>query len=163
MENPSFVQSAEARLLFQYLRTVQKGEIATYEKMSEECGTKVFGGFPPLQTALKRLLRDHDTVFSVVRGVGFKHINSSEIVDEGASFLERQRKMANRSVERATKADFAELDLGRQAKLSAHISIMSTISMMTKESSVAKIEAKTAGKTELPVAETLRMFLAPSN
>jgi hypothetical protein len=159
MTKPTFQMSADARLLISHLRNATVGQDFSYEELSSVVSRPVGGGFGPLQTALRRLLRDHDMVFGVIRGKGLRRLDDKGIVDEGSSFASHIRRKARRSFERMSKADFAALPREYQARFSAHTSIMATIAHMTGTGQIAKLEnAMPSGKRELPVAETLRMF-----
>ncbi len=156
---PTFTMSSDARLLMSHLRTAKVGDEFTYASMSELLKRKVSGGFGPLQTALRRLLKDEDLVFGSIRGVGIKRLGDGEIVDEGATAMQRIRRASRRSFERVNKASFDKLTGEQQKKFTAHVSVMATISHMSTVKQVQQIENKIAqGTRELPLNETLRMF-----
>lgn len=159
MTNPIFQISADARLLIGHMQNATVGQQFSYDELSKVVSREVSGAFAPLHTALRRLLRDHDMVFGTIRGVGLKRLDDKGIVDEGTSSADRIRRRAKRSFERMNKADFAALPREYQARFSAHASIMATIAHLTTGSQVSRLERDMpAGKRELPVAETLRMF-----
>lgn len=159
MTNLTFEMSADARLLITHLKDATVGQEFSYKDLSKVVSRTVGGGFGPLQTAMKRLLRDKDMVFGVIRGVGIKRLDDKGIVDEGTAFSDRIRRGAKRSFERMSKADFSSLPREYQARFSAHTSIMASIAHMTSTTQIGKLEKDMpTGTRELPVAETLRMF-----
>ncbi|RWK61829.1 MAG: hypothetical protein EOR85_12820 [Mesorhizobium sp.] len=159
MKQPTFQMSADARLLMQVLQKAAIGDTVTYERLTAAISRPVAGGYGPLVTALRRLLRDHDMVFAVVHKVGLKRLNDSEIVAEGASAADSIRRKAARSIERQNKADFSKLNREEQARFSAQTAIMATVAMMTRQTSISRIENRVAsGIKQLPIADTLKMF-----
>ena len=70
MTKPSFLMSADARLLMQHLDTLNIGDITTYDELSKIISRDVKTVLFALKTAEKRLLRDAGKVFGVIRGVG---------------------------------------------------------------------------------------------
>lgn len=159
MTAPTFQMSADARLLISFLKSAKVGDEFTYEALSNVVSRPVNGGSAALQTAMKRLLRDSDMVFGIIRGKAIKRLDDKSIVDEGASFSNRIRRAARKSFERMAKADFNALPREYQAKFSAHTSVMATIAHMSTAAQMGKLERDIpSGKRELPIAETLRMF-----
>lgn len=158
-DKPTFQMSADARLLISHLRDAKVGDEFSYEALSAVISRKVSAASSALQTAMRRLLRDKDMVFGVIRGKAIRRLDDRGIVDEGASAGDRIRRAARRSFERMNKADFSALPREYQARFSASTSVMATIAHMTGGAQMAKLERDMPiGKRELPVAETLRMF-----
>jgi hypothetical protein len=159
MTNPIFQMSADARLLIQRMQKVEVGETITYEELGAAISKPVDGSTSALRTALLRLLRDHDHVFSCVHKVGFKRLNDGEIVAEGGQEAEKIRRKAKRSVERQLKADFAKLSREQQGRFTAQVSIMSSIAFISSGKQIDKISEKSSPEVkELPIAATLAMF-----
>lgn len=158
-DKPTFQLSADARLMISHLRNASVGQEFTYDELGKVISRKVDGGSTAIQTAMRRLLRDADMVFGVIRGKGIKRLDDRSIVDEGSSAADRIRRAARRSFERMSKADFSALPREYQQRFSAHTSIMATLAHMTGSAQIGKLEKQMpTGKRELPVADTLRMF-----
>lgn len=160
MTKPDFQMSSDARLILAHIRKKSVGEVATYDELSNVISSTVNGATGSLRTAMRRMLKDDDIVFAVVRGVGIKRLNDGEIVDESQSYSNAIRRKAKNSFERVSKVDFQKLTTQQQARASAQMSIMATLAHMTKQSTVSKIEARMpTGKQELPINDTLKLFV----
>jgi hypothetical protein len=160
MTKPSFALSAASRFMIQKLETVEIGQTVTYEELSAAAGEPVSGGNPALQTAIRRLRRDKDMVFAVIRKIGVKLLRDTETVDYASSYQSRVRHIARKSFEIGSKVDFATLPQQYQMKQSANASIMATLAQMTSSAKVMEIEKKMPeGKRELPINDTLKMFM----
>lgn len=163
MTNPRFQMSADARLLMQELQKASIGDLINDEALSSTIAKPISTANGALRTAFKRLLRDHDMVFGRIRKEGWKRLNDSEIVASGVSDVERIRRHSNRSVERQMKADFSKLSTADKSRFTAQVSILGSVAMMTKPSSVSKVAALApSDKAELPIAATLKMFSTPN-
>lgn len=159
MKRPSFQASAETRLLTQALEAVKPGDIITYEAMETASGADLKTNRGPLQTALRRMLRDHDAVFAAVRGVGYQRLVDGEIANEASVNTTRLRRQAMRNLERASKADVSALPASQQAKFTAALSVTAAIAQMTKPKEVERIASGLDdSKRELPIKETLAFF-----
>lgn len=158
-DKPTFQLSADSRLMISHLRGATVGQEFSYEDLGKVISRKVDGATSAIQTAMRRLLRDHDIVFATIRGKGIKRLDDKGIVDEGSSAADRIRRAARKSFERMSKADFSALPREYQQRFSAHTSVMATLAHMTSAAQIGKLEKEMpTGKRELPVAETLRMF-----
>lgn len=158
-DRPSFNATVETRLIYQELAKANIGDVIEYERLSEITSRQLETIRPNIQSAMRMALRNHDMVFAAVRGDGIKRLDDSEIVADGSAAIIRLRRRARRNLERQSKANFDNLSRPEQMRLSAEMSINSAVAMMTRESSVKKIEAKADPKRlGLPIRETLSMF-----
>lgn len=157
---PLFRLSAESRLLIGRLQKATVGEVITYAEMATLISHPVDGSTGALRTALLRVLRDYDMVFGAVVGVGMKRLNDDEIIDEGTQYANAVRRKAKRSIERVSKVDFTKLPREQQMRHSAHVATMAVVAFVGNDKQIRKIEASiTPEKRELPVLETLKMFM----
>lgn len=160
MTNPMFQMSADARLLMQHLAKTSVGQTVKYEELSAVISRPVAGSFGALRTALRRLLRDENMVFGAVKGIGIKRLNDVEIVAEGGAAAVAIRRKASRSIERQMKVDFSKLPREAQSRFTAQVSVMASVAMMTRDKSLDRVAAAaTPAIKELPIAETLAMFV----
>lgn len=157
---PTFQISQDSRLLIMTLKAAGIGDIITDRQLEDAIGKSLRDAPGPLQTAFKRLMRDENMVFGRIRKVGYQRLADSQIVASGASDAERIRRQANRSVERQMKVDFDRLTTADKTQFTTQVSVMGSIAMMTKPKSLARVAdaASKAGRPELPISETLRMF-----
>lgn len=161
---PSFVMSADARLLYQALRAAQPGDILSYAALSQAISRDVMAATPALRTAMRRALRDDGMVFAPLRGEGLKRLTDAEIVASAPAMQRKLRRAARRNVEVMTKvSDFDALTETQKRAHSANLSIMASVAHLASEKSVARLESAVAdrGARELPLAETLRLFAQP--
>jgi hypothetical protein len=155
----TFEMSADTRLLKQVLAKAKVGDTITDADLGAAIDKTVDGSTGNVRTAIKRLQRDEGMVFGRVTKVGWKRLNDQEIVATGVRDVDQIRRKASRSVERQMKADFDNLNNKEKAQFTAQVSVMASVSMMTRPASLAKVEdiAKSDTK-ELPVSQTLKMF-----
>jgi hypothetical protein len=160
MPNPAYKMGSVARLLLQELEKTPVGDTVEFKTLSAAISEPVNGGHPALRTAMRRLMVDQDMVFTNVRGVGVKRIASEEIVNESSSVTDKIRRTANRGFERLMRADFDHLANASKLKFTAQASTMAAISQMTTPAKLSHVEKRVPlGKPELPLNDTLKMFM----
>lgn len=157
---PSFQLSADTRLLIQELRKCQVGATISYAQLSSAVGRDISGATGALHSARKRLLRDEQIVFDVVRGEALKRLSDVEIVGTSNSFARRMRRVAQRGVETLTAiGDFSALPRETQMRHTAAVSVFGVVAEMTKEKSIHKVEKAAENvRGELPISQTLEAF-----
>lgn len=158
-DRPSFQMNADSRLLMQHLSKATIGQTVTYDELSRIISRPVNGATGSLRTAMIRLLRDQNMVFSNVHGTGFKRLDDSEIVAEGGKATDVIRRRAKRAIERQSKADFTKLTREQQARYTAQVSVLAATAFMTTERQIERIvQASKPDVKEIAVAATLAMF-----
>ncbi len=157
-----FEASANSRLLYQVLVKSVVGDFISYAALSEAVSCKVEASFGALTTARRRAMRHDRMLFGVVIGVGLKRLADVEIVAQSSSDTRKLRRHARRSAERLTKVEhFDKMPPSAQLEHTARLSIFLAVTDMASERTVKKVEAAAGGRaSELPIAETLRAFLA---
>lgn len=161
MTRKPFELSVESRMLMQRMQTMEIDEAIPYAELAALIGHHVDGSSAPLRTARHRLLCDFDMVIAAERGKGVIRLSDRGIVDEAVTRSEHLRKHARRTVFRASKiGDFSALPGEYQKRHSAIVSVNATVAFMSSTRQIAKLEAAVPeGRKELPVPETLKMFL----
>lgn len=162
MTRPAFQMSADARLLYQHIKSANVGDVLTYKVLSGVISRDVNGGTAALRTAMRRCQNDHEIVFAAVRGEGIKRLSDVEIVDEAAATTAAVRRKANRGAGRLMLVnDFDALPERQKQQHMARASILASVAHLTGEKQIDRfIESSGAGSAtkELPIAETLRFF-----
>jgi hypothetical protein len=160
MERPSFIQSADTRLLLAKLKRMKSGEIVTYESLSEEVRSKITGASGALQSAKRAAERETTMRFAAVNGVGIKCMNDDEIVDFGVNATERIRKGARRSMRKLFGVkDYTALPPEKQIQLTVRQTMLAATAELTTEKAASKIGAIAGSRVgELPISETLALF-----
>jgi hypothetical protein len=160
--NPSFRMSADARLLYQDLRTVPVGETISHKQLEQIVSRPLEKIRGALSTAFRRALRDDGIVFASIRGVGYVRCDDVAIVDQASADTSRIRRSAKRALERLAKvADYAALPPAKQLEHTTRMSVVAAITTMTRESSITKVRKAAQGRSsELPLSETMRAFIS---
>ena len=154
----TFEMSANSRFLYQKLRETSIGTIITYGELSAAIDKPVDGSSAALRTATRAALRDDNFVFGSIRGVGIKRLNDVEITNQGDTEIASTRRKARRAVRKLTAVrDFGAMPQKVQLRHTALVSTAAIIADITREASIARVEAVSSGRSkELPIAETLR-------
>lgn len=151
--------SADARLLIAYLEKAEVGQVFTYDDLSDVISRPVKGGFPALATAMRRLLNDKSMVFATIYKTGIKRLNDIEIVEEGATNIDKMRRQSRRSLNRILKAEFNNLPAQDRLKFTAQTAVMGIVGQFTKPTEIAKLEKNIPeGRRELSNYQALDMF-----
>lgn len=161
---PSFVASADTRLLRQALAAVQPGARISYADLGRVIGKTVSGATPSLNSARNGLVRDEQIVFSVVRGEGLKRLTDAEIVAASAGDLNSIKNKARRAARKITSvSDYGALSSNDQLRHTATLSILTAVAEMTSTRGQKQVQARAQGRaSELPIAETLAALSQPA-
>lgn len=157
---PVFQMSADARLLYQKLKTIKIGDTISYAELGAEVNRVVEGGTGVLRTALRRCQVDNQMLFGAIRGVGLKRLTDTEIVSEATATTAAVRRKARRGAARLFLVnDFEGLSERDKSQHMARASILSSVAHLTQERQIDKFIASAKEvRRELPVTETLKMF-----
>ena len=153
--------SIEAKLLIDLLRETEQGQFVSYAALSEVIGRNVQKeGNGALQTARRRLLKDHQVLIGTVRDEGVKNMTDTERVEHGQYDLDHVRRHTRRSYERITSVkDFDGLPNDAKIQHNARAAMFGTMAYLAHGNRVKKLEAKVAeAGTALPVQKTLEAF-----
>lgn len=162
MKNPIFVMSADTRILRDELARVPIGNTIEHAALSKLIGKPIDGGTACLRSAVNSLLRHEGMVFAAIRSVGLKRLNDSEIIQHADQDADKIRRGARRSVMRLTSIkDYDGLTAKEKLAHTSRLSIFTAVASFTTDKSLKKLEAAADGtRRELPLAETLRAFMA---
>lgn len=131
----------ETRMLYDALKDVVVGGTVTYSALSEIAGRDVRGdGYGSLTTARRMCQREHQMVFSAVRGVGLRRLDDGQIVDATDGDILRIRRAAKRGVERLACADYKGLPDEKKPMFNAKAAILGTLAQHSGLSQVKQIE-----------------------
>ena len=161
VKNPIIQQmSVDAQILIATLKDIAVGEVATYQSLSATIKRNVqTDAYGAMTTARRALQRDHRMIFGTVRGVGLRRLNDGEIVDAGRSHITSMRRTSRRGLKKLACVDWDNLDNASRIKHNASASMLGAVNMITRESSIKKLEAKIEKtKEKLPIASTLALF-----
>jgi len=159
-KSPSFQLSADARFLYQHLKTIRVGSVVSYADLSAVIGRDVAGDSTALQRAIRICLREDNIVFANIRGEGYKRLNDAEIVDTGADTIARIRRTSKRGVQKMLAVQkFDDLPNDKKLQHSARVSVLASLVDATTSKQMKKVEGAIGeAAKQLPVAETLRLF-----
>lgn len=158
--------SGDTRLLYQRLVRAEIGDFISYKELCEIIDRDVQKeGRCYLVTARKMAQRDDDKVFGVVTNEGLKCLNSTEIIDTAAFSIEHIKRTSRKTIRRISCIqDISTLPNEEKIRFNTYASTIGAISVMTKGSSIKKIEAKVQETQEqLPYIKTLDAFKGTVN
>jgi hypothetical protein len=113
-----FKLSDETAHLIRYLKTLEKGTMATYNELSNMVGIKLHSGHHKLTYARFVLTRDHNAVWICIKPrIGIKRLNDLEIAERlPAWWLNGARNKLTRSGNEVDIVDYKALDIDQQAR-----------------------------------------------
>lgn len=153
--------SLETTLVYQRLQRCEREEVVTYKELTDLIGRNIQAYRTPLTSATRKMLNYDNVDFQVVRGLGIKRVNDTEIVNSSDSTFVRIRRTAlKKSKQLACVEKFNDLTEELKAKHNASLSVLGAIRQFSKRNTIKKIEGKVreAGAT-LPVAKTIKLFM----
>lgn len=161
MTAPSFQMSADARLIYQRLKTVPIGETVSWSDLSSTVSRPLDEIRGAIGTARHRLLKDTGAVFSASRGEGLTRCTDAQIVDGSVADTVGIRRRARRAAEKLSKVrDYAALPPSKQLEHTTRLSVLAAIATVTKEPTIEKVRKAAQGRaSELPLADTVRAFI----
>lgn len=150
--------SIDAQTIEKFLDTLDPGTIATYEELTRLIGRDVRQDRGPLNTAIRRLVRNQK-VFAAVRGVGFKRLSDSEILGLTPSALASMSNKARRTAKKLAAVDYNSLSREQQTQHNTALSVLAVVNYMAKPSNIKKLEQRVGeSHAALPVGRTLEAF-----
>lgn len=163
LERTMFAASAETRLLYQRICTMQIGDTVTYGELDTVIGCSS-RQHSSLARARIMAQRDRQIVTAAVKGIGIRRLSDSETVQTVTSTMQKMRRAANRGIQRAMSLqDFDALSASDKTLHNAAISAMRAAAVVVKPKSIERLMAavNTLQTGELPVARTLELFKGP--
>lgn len=153
--------SADARLLYQRLAKMEIGDFVSYKELSGIIGRNVQkDGYGFMNTARIMAEREDQKAFGVIMNEGLKCLNSSEIINTAAWSIDHIKRASRRTVKKMRCiSDLESLPNDEKIRLNTYASAIGAIAVMTRGSSIKKIEAKVMETHEqLPYVKTLEAF-----
>lgn len=156
---PIFLASEETKRIQALLESLQIGEIATWQQLSEAAGGDMDKSRSCITTARSVLLREKQMVFCSVRGVGFKRVNDSEIVQNEGMTSTRIKRAVSRSLKRLAVVKPDNLPPQERMNYSVTSATLGAISLCSAEKFKNSVTQRVlAGGTSDP-AESLKLFV----
>jgi hypothetical protein len=158
---PNFELSPESRLIRQYLRTVEVGEIATYDKLSHVIGRPLDHSSSMLRSAVNALIKDDRVMFACIRTVGYRRLPDADIISHADTDIDGIRRKARRGARKLTCVqDYEALTPQKQLAHTSRLSVLTMVAYTTTDQGLKKVETAATGKKgELPLSETVRAFM----
>lgn len=151
--------SIDTQTLERALLTVAVGEVVGYESLSKLIGRNVQNGATHLlQSARRRVQRDHHIVFEPVRGEGLKRLDDEGKARSGESALAKIRSTARRGQEKLLCVDdFDSLSNDAKIKHNLSLSVLGALRQVAKATTMKRLEGKVSNSKHdaLPVAKFL--------
>lgn len=153
--------SIEVRLIKERLKKLGLDDFIPYKELNELIGRDVqHQARGSLEKAKFQLLKEQSMLFACVIGQGQKRLTDSGIVKSGESAIKGIKRKTRRAILNMTALrHFEELTNEEKFRHQAQLSILGTLELMTKESTVKKIghQCEQTG-SELPIGKTMELF-----
>lgn len=158
--HPSFVVSMDSRAIEDRLKKCAIGDEVSYADLSALIGRDVAYERGAMASARRRLMRDQQMVFGVIRGIGLKRLGDEEIVGTGESVNTHIRRTARRAARQMSCVqDFGAMTENKQTQHNMWLSLFGALTAVTRAQSVKRLAANVKEfKASLPLAKTLESF-----
>lgn len=158
-----FQRSVDTDILVKILGNADVGELVTYAEMSKAISKNVQkSGRSHLESAKRILLNEERKVFDTIRGQGVKLLAPGEVVHKSRSSFDRMRRESGRGMKRLatlSKEEYDELSSDEKIECNSNRSFFGLFDMMSRKSSVKKIEAAVEQNKEvLSIGATMGLF-----
>ena len=148
--------AVETRLIYEKLQTVQVGDVVTYAELSDMCGRVVDGDARGLlETARKWCMRDHQMVFSSVRGVGLVRLSDTQIVNGADQDIGRVRRQAQRGMAKLACASYEHLPEDMKPEFNAKAAILGTLVQHSNPAQIKQVQ-KTYAEMKISLPDLKR-------
>lgn len=164
MSRDRFQMSFEARELYERLRALKVGEVATYAELSAVAGRDVQGDArPQLYTAMRAVRREDQMVIGTVTKVGVRRLSDVETVGSAETSRRKISRESRRAMERLSTVDYEALPSDVKRRHNSEFTVFKTTEFFSRPSGLARIEKQLGAKVDatkggLPPAETFEMF-----
>lgn len=119
--------TADGLAIFDLLSQLNRGEVLTYNRMSQEIGRDVQRNRSGLDSAKRRLLRECGKAVFVIRGVGVRLAEPGDHVIDAKSTVVRTRRAASRGLARASVAQVDEMSQSDRLEHAAHSAVLASV------------------------------------
>jgi hypothetical protein len=135
------------------------GATLTYQDINRVLGRELSHRHH-LTAAIKRAEKQTGSIFSAVRAVGIRRLQSSDIAGFGLSVMGRIRRAASRGVKRLDNVRVNDLPPSERNKVIAHKSQLAAISLVADgRRSISVANQVEASGGAIPTAKVLELFL----
>lgn len=152
--------SFETRKLIDDALTVAPNAMWTYGRMAEVIGQAVDGSSVTVQTAVKRLARDHGVEFKNVRNIGYLRLDETGIVEMGPVDRQAIRSRVKRAVQRTGNIkNWESLSEHYKREVDSHRSLIALMRHLLKPSAIKAIRNEVDKvHDKIDVDRTLSLF-----
>jgi biotin operon repressor len=137
LKPPEFRQSREAQIISELFRDIEQkdGGLITWRELCSATGKGRAELKSPIQTAIRRMRKDHGLVIENDRDLGYRLKANNRLVGSGRTALERSRRIEKVGLEKMDCCELAKLSMEEKAE---HMVVKSAIQLglMTKRSRV---------------------------
>lgn len=153
--------SIEVRLIKDRLKIMELDEFIPYKELNDLIGRDVQHiARNSLEKAKFQLLKEQSMLFACVVGLGQKRLTDPGIVKCGEAAIKGIKRKTRRAIlNMSALRDFEKLTNEEKFRHQAQLSILGTLELMSRESTVKKIghQCEQTG-SELPIGKTMELF-----
>lgn len=155
---PIFKPSAETEKLLARMRTMEVGDVLTYEDMRETAGVDCQAERTHLQTARRHLLNEDQRVFANVRCVGIKRLDDAEIVEQESTTAIKVRRTVRGSMRRLSTVNPEKLPPLEAQRYRTTSASLGAIALCVTPASLGKVQQLVIKNGQADAKSTLALF-----
>lgn len=141
--------SLATRLLYERLKELAVGEVASYKELSQICGRNVQeDGVGLLNSARNICLREHQIVFSPIINEGLKRLSDSEIVRGADADIGRIRRAAKKGMRKLACASYKNLEDAEKNSFNAKAAVLGTLAQHATPAQLKQVERAYANEAK---------------
>jgi hypothetical protein len=147
--------SIDTLAVIEILEVVEENEIITYSELSERIGRDIRKDARScLYTALRHLQRDYSRLFGVIKSVGLRRLNDSDILSLSVGMRRKHRRQVERDIAKIELANDENLSDSQRASKYSFIGQKRAIIEAEKEAlRKHNAEARIAYRAAVPVLD----------
>ncbi len=158
---PVFKASAETERVINRLKATRPGEVVTWLELHELTGydeDERSHVRACLNTARKHLLSEDQACFAAIVGVGIKHLEPGEVVEQESTTTIRVRRSVKASLRRLSTVDPADLPPQSAQHYRMASAALGAIALCVKPASLDKLKQVTLGSAAIDDKKVLALF-----
>ena len=153
--------SIDTKTIYDYLMTIEQGEVIPYGVLSRLIGRNVQReAYPNMHSAVQKVLNDRK-VFEAVYKVGLKRLTDEEIAQiSGQQTISKMRRVVRRGAKKVSSADYKVLSNDGKIKHNTYLSVLGAVYLATKKKSLKMIESVVGKEYKvIPQTRVLELFV----
>lgn len=141
-----------------FVDAIPNGGMVTWQQITDATGRSRRQLNGAVQTAQRRVLREHNVVFENERGVGYRKLKDGELSVIGQRAIDGTRRRVRRAGRKMATGDYAKMSKSESGRHIARQTLLEVVANATKSSSVKKADDMVARMHNLRPEEQLDLL-----